>query len=445
MRNFVKSAASILLFLVGVPSSALDLQDAWQLARSHSPEFQGARSAVAAEKEGISLARAKMLPVLRASGTVTRNQTERAVIDQVQPWLDSRYTAQRGLLQFSQPILPVAAIYELRAAKAQALAAEFSLDAQEQALGVSVAQAFFDVILAQKQRDASVQRVAFSRTALSGAEMAFAKGAASRTDIDDARARLDAALADEIDAGAGLGLAEQALSSLTGSPLSYSDLSRLSVNTLVPETLSPETSQGWISLASQHSGSLAALRKREDVASSDVERIRASRLPIIELVANKSLSRSDNESLIGYKYKTDAVGLQFSVPIYTGGAINAQVRKAVALRDKSGFDYDAALGKLSLDVSREFVLTKVSVAKIRALKVALDSAQNAVVGNEKGFRAGTRNIVDVLNAQQQELQVQVALEKAANSYVVSLLKLKALAGVLEVADMRRVSGWLEGK
>jgi TolC family type I secretion outer membrane protein len=332
---------------------------------------------------------------------------------------------------------------DLERAKASAEAADEAYRAQEQMLAVKVTQRYMDVLLAREQVAAARRKQSSLDEVLRVAEKSFSAGVASRTDVDDARAMRDAAVADVLEAEGAISVTEQALASVTGETKEAGDLAGLSVTKMVPATPSMRAVGEWLEMAGKSSPEIAGARFAQQAAAYNESRVLMSRIPTLELVASKGNSSSDGESNIGYRYKTDSIGLQFTVPLYSSGGARAARRQAAAAHGKAMADLDAANSGVRLEIIREHSLVRAGYARIEALQTALDSASRSVAGNEKGIQAGTRNIIDLINARQRYFDVQADLLKARCQYVVATLKLKALAGVLVPEDMREVNAWLE--
>ena len=87
-----------------------------------------------------------------------------------------------------------------------------------------------------------------------------------------------------------------------------------------------------------------------------------------------------------------------------------------------------------------FVTT--DVQRVKARKQAIVSAQSALDATTAGYEVGTRNVVDVLNAQQ---VLFTAIRDYANTrydYVVRLLRLRKQAGMLSPEDVVALNRWL---
>ena len=151
---------------------------------------------------------------------------------------------------------------------------------------------------------------------------------------------------------------------------------------------------------------------------------------------------SETVSIIGNQFRTDLVGLQVAIPLYSGGSVLASERQALAGVERARQQYEAGRRQLGLNLRREYNNVMLGIAKVRALEVAYKSAGLALASTEMGVKAGTRNTLDVLNARQQVYGAQRDLGKARYDYVIGRLRLKAAAGTLGEGDIELVNGWL---
>ena len=173
-------------------------------------------------------------------------------------------------------------------------------------------------------------------------------------------------------------------------------------------------------------------------------RARAGHKPSVDLVAQRSLNKSDNISNPDARYLNSQIGIQVSLNLFSGGAVNAQVRQAVANQHEAQQQQESARRRLETDVRRQFNAVTVGVLKIRALEQAERSADEAIKSNEKSFAAGVRSRLDILNAQGQRSQVLLELAHERVNYVLARLRLLALTGGLNLAEISTVNGWLAG-
>lgn len=426
------------------PAYALTLVDAWELALQNDPDYQGALYNAEAERENIPMARARLLPNIRLNGSISRNSTEQKFLNLDRPPANYDYTAKRHVLSLSQPLLRMDSYYQLKESEAASAAADQRLGQEFQAMAVRVAGAYFDALLARERYDNIKNRTEFFRSSLTLAENSFKHGAGTRTDIEDAKSRLDSALADEIAARTEITVAEHAMAAIIGQHKPASELNPIAAEKLALAPLQPASLQEWVQLAQDNNPEIASLRFSLEAANREIDRSRAGHYPTVDLVANRSFSSSDSDTTIGSEYQTSSIGVQVAIPIFSGGGVDASVRQAVANREKSRYQLEAASKKLEVNVSKEFSALEHGAARIKALEQAMQSAQQAVIGSQKGVQAGTRNIVDILDAQQQLFTRQTDLVEARHAYVMALLRLKAAAGTMGVADIKLANSWLSG-
>lgn len=137
-----------------------------------------------------------------------------------------------------------------------------------------------------------------------------------------------------------------------------------------------------------------------------------------------------------------AIGVQFSMPIFSGGATSAKVAEAVAIHYKTRANLEAARRQAGADARQAYAGIANGLAQIEALDSAVESGKNAVKGNQVGYKLGIRINIDVLNAEQQLYTSQRDLTKARYDTLFQGLKLKAAAGVLGEADLGVINGLL---
>jgi len=187
---------------------------------------------------------------------------------------------------------------------------------------------------------------------------------------------------------------------------------------------------------------LGSLRYGIEAYTQEVDKQRSGHLPTLDLIAQRSYSASESVSIIGSEYNTSLVGIQVSIPLYSGGAVMSAERQAQAGLERARQQYEAGRRQMTLNLRREFNNVTVGIARVRAIEAAYKSAALALGSTEMGVKAGTRNTLDVLNARQQVYGAQRDLGKARYDYVVARLRLKAAAGTLGEDDIETVNRWL---
>jgi outer membrane protein TolC len=198
----------------------------------------------------------------------------------------------------------------------------------------------------------------------------------------------------------------------------------------------------WQSRAEANSPQLLASIKTAEAARYEVHRVRAGHLPTIDLVALIGRSQSDTVTSIGQSYNTRQIGVQISVPLFSGGQTSSSDRQAVATHEKFLQQAETARRELLNNIGKEYDTVTQGAVKIRAAEQAFFAASKARSSTEKGVLAGTRNNIDVLNAQQQELSARINAMRSKYEFVSAWLRLNALAGGLSENQLETTSRWL---
>ena len=432
------SAVAVAAGLLAAPGAqALDLTTANNAAQVNDAGIRATRASTNAQRERLPMAQAQLRPNLSLNGsynanvldTTTNTATERA-----------RYTSSNLSVSVRQPLYRKALWIGVDQAKSIIEDATASQAAEEQNLTVKVSTAYFEALLTNDQlRLIESQRV-FTETQLDAARKALKAGTGTRTDIDEAQARLDMTLAQALEARQKAQSTRRALEAMvqqTAEVLAAIDPARLDLQALQPTDL-----QSWVASAEQQSPELRSLTARVRTAELEVDKAQSGHLPTLDAVAQWSANDSENVTRINTKYTQRSLGLQLSVPLYAGGYVNAQVRQALADQERYQQQLEAARRDLDLRVQREYHGVTEGTLKVRALEQAVRSATQLIESTRMSQKAGVRTVIDVLNVEQQQLQAQKELTQARHLYAVSLIRLWALAGVASPERIGTVNAWL---
>ncbi len=424
------------------PAGALDLLQGFHLALRQDAAYQASRAQTEASREAVPQAFAQLLPNVSMSLARSRNSTDRdsqnAFGQTVSDSYD--YTSSNYVLTLRQPIYRKYNFAQYRQAQSQVESADAAFDTSTQDLLVRLATAYFEALMAQDQYGLVLaQKEAYAQQ-LQGARRALAAGQGTRTDIDDAEARYDMLLAQELEAQQNLGFTKRQLQTIVNEPVEF--LALLDAGRMLLQAPLPASAEEWIARGEAVNPELRTLRANIAAARQELEKARAGHLPTVDLVAQASNSRSENNVSINTRYETSQIGVQVIVPLFAGGYTVSQTRQAIANIEKFEQQYEARRREIAMQIRKEFQSISEGVLKVRAMERAERSADQAVFSNQKGFQAGTRSQVDILNAQQQRMNVRRDLASARYQYVLARVRLKGLVGALDEAEIASINGWL---
>lgn len=436
----------LMAFLVAVASPVLadtDLLSAYRIVLSNDATYLAARASAEADREEVPKAFAGFLPNISISGTISKNETDTATKNTggVESTRTSRYQSENYSLNLRQPLYRKQIAAQYGQAEAIAQRADVSLEHERQALALRVSQAYLDALMADEQLDFARAKKKTFINMLDQAERAYKAGVGTLTDILEIRARRDLSLAQEMEAENEVQNTLQTLQMMMNSP--PGKLRRIDAKKLPIRYPGGDADLNtWISRAEAASPTINALRRDIDSAKYELEKARSGHYPTLDLIASLKKASNESEVSLNLDTQTNLIGLQLNMPLFAGGYVSASVRQAHARLEQASQKLEAARREVLLGVRREFGNVAMNAAKVSALEEALASAEDALIGTQKGVLAGTRTTIDVLNAQNQSIQTSVDLAKARNLFVFSYLKLRDGAGGLDDEVMQTANRWL---
>lgn len=430
--------------LLTAAARADDLLSLYRQALESNASYRAAQADVEAQREVLPQARAQLLPSLSLSGSKGKNKTEQTSTGFFGPVTRTQeYDSHNYALTLKQPLFRPYNFALYAQSRAQVASADARLDQALQDLAVTVGGAYFDVLLARAELEVNRSQQQAYEAQMQYAEKAFKAGLGTRTDIDEARSRLDLVKAQAIQLEYRVEYMLDALRAVVGrplTPLAILDPERVQ---LVPPD--PANLDEWIRVAEEVNPRLRSLRADVEAAEKEVWKARSGHMPTVDLVAQRSNSESDSNTSIGSEYDTKMVGVQVSIPIFSGGYVSSTVRQALANLEKVRQQMEATRREVALQVRKEFDAVLQGVHWVQAYDQAVKSAEQTLYSTRKGFQAGTRNSLDILNAEQNLATARRDLNRGRYEYVLARLRLMALVGRLDVEEMGRFNSWLEAR
>lgn len=443
VRPIPKTLVALALGAAFTQAGAIDLSQAYRAALDNDSQIRALRAATAARVERLPQARAQLLPQVAINSSRFRN-----ILDQTQPnFLGQQvsnhvvYSSASDVLQVRQPIFRAALWADYKQAQAVVEDATANLEKEEQNLVVRVGGAYFEVLLAEDQLQLVQSQKQAYVVQLDAARKRMAAGSGTRTDIDDAQARLDMTIAQELELKQAVDLARRQLEVLVEMPLGQLATLDAAAMRLAPPL--PDSVDAWTETAVGNSPEIRSLRAQVEVARLEVQKARAGHLPTLDAVAQVARNESDTITNINQRNNIKAIGVQLTVPLYSGGYVNSQVRQALAEQERAENALEATRRDLAVRVHREFRGVTEGVLKVQALEQAVRSAEQAVTSSRRSFEAGARTLLDILNAQQQYATAVRDLSQARYVYLISRVRLQALAGGSKAGVLDEINGWLK--
>jgi outer membrane protein, protease secretion system len=423
---------------------SMDFKQVYEAALAQDASIRGSRASADAGREKLPQARAGLLPQISASASRNNNN-----LDSTSPNLlgnpvttNDQYFSDSKTLQLRQPLVNMQRWLQFEQAKSMVAETEATLDRDLQNLVVRVAAAYFEFLMADEQLELVLAQKKMYTALVDAAKKGLAAGSGTRTDIDDAQARLDMASAQELEARQNQDQTRRQLEVLINQPVG--SVAKLNVPALKLVGPQPSNLDEWTLKAEKNSPEMKAMQARLEAARREVSKSQAGHLPTLDAIAQWSNSGSENITRINSRYENKSIGLQLNVPLYSGGYVNSTIRQAVAEQTRAEESLEALRRDLGVRVHKEYRGVSEGVMRVRALEQAVRSAQQMLVSTQMSLKAGSRTQLDVLNAQQQYTLALRDLAQARLIYLMSKVKLASLAGDDAVASVDDVNASLVG-
>jgi len=431
-------ANSLIMPTVFAEIKPQSLVDIYNLALAHDPTLASALNANQAAQEMIEQSKALYRPVVNFNAGGNATITNISFMGAGVPFRGGgqSFTGYQYGLEAHQPIYRKQNLVAMDQAKTQVSLADKQLNLTQQNLILRTTLAYFDVLLTQDKIDLMASQKAAILRQLEQAKANFEAGTLTSTDVNDAQARYDLIVAQEIAALNDHQIALRAVQVITGEiPQKLASVRA----TIKPNTLGQSMAQ-WLEVAAKNDLNIQILQEAATLSDQEIERANAGHLPTLDAVANVSDNYASGSYYgFGSDLKMGSIGLQLQIPIYQGGATSSRVRQAVFNKQKALNDVDAARRQMEQETQRAYLNLNTSIAQLKAYEQALVSSQSQFDSTTVGYDVGSRTSVDLLNAQQQLFSAKRDLLQARYSYLVNIIRLKAAAGIIVESDLEDIN------
>ncbi|WP_425917060.1 TolC family outer membrane protein [Pseudomonas sp. GWSMS-1] len=425
-------------------STKTDLVTVYQEAAANNADLAAARADYKARSEVVPQARAGLLPNLSAGANLSDTRTQ---VDS--PANTSSRSGMVYQANLSQPLFRADRWFQLQAAQAADEQAALELSATEQNLILQSAESYFAVLRAQDNLASTKAEEAAFKRQLDQANERFDVGLSDKTDVLEAQAGFDTARANRIIAQRQVEDAFQALITLTNRDFNALEGIEHSLPILAP---TPNDAKAWVDTAAAQNLNLQASNYAVEAAEETLRQRKSGHAPTLDAVA--SYQKGDNDSL-GFsnnaasanRFSGDveqrSIGLQLNIPLYSGGLTSSQVRESYQRLNQSEQLRESLRRQVVQNTRNLHRAVNTDVETVQARKQSIISNQSALEATEIGYQVGTRNIVDVLDAQRQLYSSVRNYNNARYDYILNNLRLKQAAGTLSPDDLAALEQYLK--
>ena len=437
--------SGLVFFLVPFVAHSLDLVEAYKRAEDYDASIRASYAEYQAAIESEPQSLSALLPNVNLNifsstrDTDITNATGTFVGSAGSSEFDSDgYSVTLTQTIYNQQLFDL--MDQSNALSSQALA---SFEAAKQDLIVRLATAYFNVLDAHDNVTFATAEKKTNASLLEQNRERFRVGMLAITDVKEAQAKYDTAIAEEIIAKNNLSNAKEALWVIINTDTSELNPLKAKIPLVVPE---PVDINAWKDKAVSSNLNLRAAKYSVDAASDAYDSSRAGHYPTLNLNAEKREVSSDGADLstgVGTLDKDDTtLMLQLTVPIYSGGFTNSKIRQSAAELDQARALHEKEKRLTVQQTRTAFLGIQAAIAQVKALKQALSSTETAVEATETSYRAGIRTSVDVLQIQSALFKSERDYARSRYDYILNVLELKQAAGILSLEDIQQINQWL---
>jgi outer membrane protein len=437
---------------------AESLRDIYELALENDAQLKAEEAQYLANLETENLSRSRLLPQVNGNYSYTDSDTDVDAIspaftdngfETIKTFSNTDITTEGYQLSLNQALFDLPAWFSFQSGKEVTKQAEATFAANQQNLIVRVVEAYLLVLRAQDNLEASkAQERAFERQ-LEQTQQRFEVGLIAITDVYEAQAAYDLSQVNRIVDENNVSVALERLSVLTGRSHDNLDILKEDIEIKLPE---PADRAAWVDFALENNFNLLAANYAEEAARQAAKASQLEHAPKVSgLVAYEDFETDGDftrRPSTGLDVEPDRDTedqlwqIRLDLPLYSGGAISANRRRA-AQEFNAARENRINLARNTVTSTRSLHMTVISdVARVAARKQSIVSSKSALDATQAGYEVGTRNVVDVLNAQNTLFAAQRDYYNSRYDYIINMLRLKEQAGLLSPQDVYNLDSYL---
>ena len=433
------------LLALSIHSAADSLLDIYNDALENDPQYKSAEFSYLAGKEIKVQGRAGLLPNVSISAQTNWNEYYQ------NGDLQNEYNNFSSSARLTQPLIRLDSWFKYRQSKFLTDAAEADFAYSQQALIVRTAELYFNVLRAIDNLSAARSEEKAIKKQLDQIRQRYEVGLAAVTEVQEAQLAFDLSLASRTRVEGEVYTAKEALNALVGREiLSLDGL----VNDLNVTNPVPASKEEWARKAVENNFRLQAANLRKFASKNNARSVASNHLPKVDIVGVQTESETNQYAFDGLntggafditvpdETQRDTYSLQLSMPIFQGGAVISRTKQAYAESNKSTEDALFTERSVIQDVRSQYSNVVTLVANLRAQKQAVVSASSALEATKVGYEVGTRNIVDLLQAEKNLYSAERNLSNAKYDYLITTLRLHLAAGTLSPENLIEINNLL---
>ncbi|HOY87893.1 MAG TPA: TolC family outer membrane protein [Methylotenera sp.] len=425
-----------LLMLADTPIYATEtLMSLYQAALQYDAKYKSAAADLNADKEEINKARALFYPKAQLSGSVGRGNTDRTTETQMgDVQTKYNYNTQNLALSVRQPLFNKETMATYKSAQALVKNRQALFQNESSNLITRLASAYFELLYTQEKIAVMTNKIEALSQQLNQASQRYKHGSGTVTEVSEAQAELDIAKADLFEANNFAQAYQLELRNMTGREGIV--LAKLNAEKTAAIKTQMGQLQDWLITAQQNNPEILAAQHAVELAEQEVEKKKAGHYPTLDLVGARSFSKNDSNNTLGSEFDSTTVAIQFNLPLFAGGYVDASIRQSIDKVTAAKEELDLKTRETNANIQKYFHHLQNELQAIKAYKQAVKSSETALDGTDKSFKGGLRTNIDVINAQQRLYENKLKLSQSYYVLVNDMVSIQHFAGQLNEAKLQ---------
>lgn len=433
-----------LFSLAPFTANANSLMDVYEQALQNDSQLKADKAKYEAGLANKTISRAGLLPLINAGATYS--ETDQDVTNNINPpggQATNDFKSTGWDISIQQPLFNMSRWYIYKQGTKLSEQAEAQFGADQQSLIVRAATAYFNVLRAIENLEATIAEEQALAQQLEQAKQRFEVGLTAITEVHEAQAAYDSATAATLEARGLVGINFEALEVLTGrheeavAPLSEK------FPVVAP---TPTNRADWVEFSLKNNYNLKAYKLLAEASHQSAKAAKSRHLPTIS--AGLSYNDTTDDGIqasdpIDITRDGTYANIRLDIPLFSGGETSGRSRQAYAQYNQDQEIYNSTQRNVIQNARSLHLTVETDVARVQARKQAIVSNQSALEATKSGYEVGTRNLVEVLLAQRNLYQARRNYSDALFDYVINSFKLREVAGMLTPADVQAIDKWLQ--
>jgi outer membrane protein len=438
--NLIKRASLLgLCFLLSINSFGADLSYVYKLSQKNDQQYLQELASHRIVLESRTRAFSQLLPSINFSAKTTRNDQDISNSGAaVGSSGEVNFNSRGYRLSITQPLFRRDRFIALEQAGSEIKQAEAELIEAQGELIIRIAERYFNILAKVDSLEFAQTEVKSLNRQLEQAKQRFEVGLSAITDVHEAQAGYDLAVAQKIQAHNAIDDSREAMRELTGEYIIEFNQLGESMSLVSPE---PQAIEAWTQLSLDQNLGIIASSHAVEIAQKEVKRQSAERLPTLDLVAAETYDSSGGRFGSTKQHGT-SIGIELNIPIYSGGLVSSQIREAHENYNIAIYSLERARRSAQRMTREAYLGVIYGISRVKALKQAVVSSEAALEATKVGFDVGTRTAVDLVVSQRTTSEARRNYSQSKYDYIIDTLSLKQAAGNLTTEDLELINDWL---